>query len=652
MVMYTNPTYAYGKMMTLKKLTLTAVLMCCLGASLANAQRLAALPNDSRFDTPITLTTALGGESLGAIITAIANSVGLTPVLEDVPDELVNYEIIDPKPFRQIWNLVLSLNGLDYQLLPNDIIVVGIPESIGTVGERGFAAGEDVPVETRFYFTRFVEPGQIEERLNTLLSNIDTDDLLVLEDFLRATADANPQLEQAPAADGTDDGDAAQPAPQIFFPATPFPAPAAEPAEPEGWQEDDSAPVVMLAGDASAFYAQATDTTMQATAAEEPTLVERLISVRVDNDVLVVTAPEGIIDQLERIITALDAPSQRPAAPDPIVRRSYRLSNARAEELAPTLLEALTGVRPAGADTNNNVSIRRESLGGARSAVTTSGGSDGSDIQLTTTTSTNNGGSVLTTAEAINIAADTRTNRLIITAPESVQTEVASLLEELDTPQRQVSIQVRIQEMNVEVSRQLGINWNGGVGNFSTTFVDTGLNFVFDAQRALSGFNIGAVLDTLERQNVTRSVDDSTVLVLDNEEGRIQSGGTIFITLVGGSIAVERTIPYGLQITFLPQITGDGRINMQVDARIETVLSDTSDPNFLNIGSRNVTSSITLAPGQTVLLGGLLQNSVTEAQTGIPLLQDIPVIGSLFRNTSETTTQNDLVLVVTADVIE
>ncbi|MEM7738197.1 MAG: hypothetical protein AAF267_20670, partial [Deinococcota bacterium] len=179
MVMGSASTYANGKMMTLKRLTLTAVLICCLGASLANAQRLTALPNDSRFDTPITLTTALGGESLGAIITAIANSVGLTPVLEDVPDDLVNYEIVDPKPFRQVWNLVLSLNGLDYQLLPNDIIVVGLTEAIGTVGERRFVAGEEIPLETRFYFTRFAEPEQIEEQLNTLISNIDTDDLLV-----------------------------------------------------------------------------------------------------------------------------------------------------------------------------------------------------------------------------------------------------------------------------------------------------------------------------------------------------------------------------------------------------------------------------------------------------------------------------------------
>ncbi|MEM7736597.1 MAG: secretin N-terminal domain-containing protein [Deinococcota bacterium] len=404
----------------------------------------------------------------------------------------------------------------------------------------------------------------------------------------------------------------------------------------------------MLASDAGMFFAQATDTAMQATAAEEPTLVEQLISIRVDNDVLVVTAPDGIIDQLERIITSLDAPSQRPAAPDPIVRRSYLLSNARAEELGPTLLEALTGIRLPDVNAGgNNVSTNRDSLGGARSTITTD-----NDVATQSTLADFNQATALATEEEVNIAADTRTNRLIITAPESIQAEVVILLEELDTPQRQVSIQVRIQEMDVELTRNLGVNWNGGIGNFSATLIDTGLNFVFDAQRALSSFNIGATLDAFERQNITRTVDDSTVMVLDNQEGRIQSGGTIFITLVSGDIALERTIPYGLQVAFLPQITGDGRINMQVDARIETLISETDNPNFLNIGTRNVTSTITLAPGQTVLLGGLLQNSVTETDTGVPLLQDIPVIGALFRQTSETSTRNDLVLVVTADIIE
>ncbi|MEM6428252.1 MAG: secretin N-terminal domain-containing protein [Deinococcota bacterium] len=628
-------------MMTLKRLTLTAVLICCLGASLANAQRLAALPNDSRFDTPITLTTALGGESLGAIITAIANSVGLTPVLEDVPDELVNYEIIDPKPFRQIWNLVLSLNGLDYQLLPNDIVVVGLTEAIGTVGERRFVAGQEIPVETRFYFTRFVAPEQIEERLNTLLGNIDTDDLLVLEDFLRATADANPQLQQAPAADGTDDVDGAQPAPQIFF--APTPAPAAEPAEPQGWQEDSSAPVVMLAGNAGMFFAQATDTTMQATAAEEPTLAEQLISIRVDNDVLVVTAPEGIIDQLERIITALDAPSQRPAAPDPIVRRSYQLSNARADQLAEVLRQALTGVAPVLEEDGVQqqvIQVDEDASDGSTFIIPTIPSQTEQPIEEEAT---------LVGSEQVAISADIRTNRLIVTAPLSIQEEIEELLVELDIPQLQVSIQIRIQQVSTDVTSNLGLNISSGIGNLTANFVgDSGLNFVFDAQRALSGFNIGATLDALETQGLSRNVDDTTLTVLTNETANFNSGGRIEVIL-GSELIVT---PFGTNISVTPRIGSNGRIALTLSAELSDLRTPITQRDPRVFDENRITSTVALNPGQTVLLGGLFQSSLTQSVTSVPILGSIPIVGELFRSRTYEEEDSELLLIVTADIIE
>ena len=95
----------------------------------ASAQQ-ASLPEDPRFDQPVGFSTSTGGESLRAMVMALAKSVGLTAVADSVPDTLIMYDIGEPKPFRQVWELVTALNDLDYLLLDNDVVVVGTPASV------------------------------------------------------------------------------------------------------------------------------------------------------------------------------------------------------------------------------------------------------------------------------------------------------------------------------------------------------------------------------------------------------------------------------------------------------------------------------------------------------------------------------------------
>ena len=78
------------------------------------------------------------------MITALARAVGLTPIIDDVPIRTIVYDIGDPKPFRQVWNLILTLNDLDYLLQDNDIIVVGSVASLA----RLRAPPEPEPVAT------------------------------------------------------------------------------------------------------------------------------------------------------------------------------------------------------------------------------------------------------------------------------------------------------------------------------------------------------------------------------------------------------------------------------------------------------------------------------------------------------------------------
>ena len=87
-------------------------------------------------------------------------------------------------------------------------------------------------------------------------------------------------------------------------------------------------------------------------------------------------------------------------------------------------------------------------------------------------------------------------------------------------------------------------------------------------------------------------------------------------------------------------------------ARVEDVLSTTNDPSFLNLSTRAVSSTINLAPGQTALLGGLMQNQFTMTKRRVPVLGAIPIIGELFGSTVSEDETTDLLLIVTAQVID
>ena len=471
------------------------VLVAVLALSSALAQT-TVLPDDERFSEPVSFSTGSSGESLRAMITALARSIGLTPVVDGVPDRTIVYDIGDPKPFRQVWDLVLTLNDLVYVVQANDVVVVGTPESLARL-RTAPTTDQDAMTFQRFY------------RVNNAIDQVAT--------ILRRAV-VGISVETLP---GT-------------------------------------------------------------------------------NAIVVI----GTDEQQDAVATAL-AEFDQPADIVPLEQRTYFLSNAQAGELATTL-------------------------------------------QSTTVL----GGDNAQTIDTFTVVPEPRTNSLIVTGTASAQRRLAQLIDQLDEPQRQVNIQVRIQEITKRTAFDLGIDWGGGLGSFTAQVLSGGLSFIFDTTKVISSLNVLAVLDTLEVQGLTRRVDDSNITVLDNGTGTIQSGGTIFITLPGANENIERTIPYGVQVDVTPRIATDGRINLDVVAKVEDILSTTNDPTFLNLSTRAVNTTVTVQPGQTILLGGLLQNSLNVRQSRLPILGSIPLIGSLFSQTVTEEDNVDLLVIITAQIID
>ncbi len=491
----------------MKRFAVVLTFLALLAVGVAQGT-LTPLPDDPRFDEPVEFITGVTGESLPAMINGLAQSIGLTAITDDVPPVTIVYDIGEPKPFRQVWNIVLTLNDLDYVLLENDVVVVGTPESVArlrtpTAPEQQAAATspEPEPLEQRFYRVN-TDAEQVAQILDQTVAGIDVD-----------------------------------PLPGV-------------------------------------------------------------------NSIVVV----GTLAQHDRVVAILEQ-FDRAVEEVSLEQRTYFLSNAKAEDLAGVL--QATGVLSGGVE-------------------------EGQSGRL----------------EDFSVVAEPRTNSLIVTGPALLQARLAQLIPELDQPQRQVNVQVRIQEVSHTFTRDFGLDWSGGFGQMTASILDTGLSFIFDTASAVSSFNILAILDALESQGLSRRVDDGNLTMLDKQTGTLNSGGTLrFLLPNAAGEAVLEDVDYGVQLELTPLIGADGRITITVDAEV-TDLLPTPPEAVLHTSTRHVTTTVSLEPGQTALLGGLLQDQIVVSKRRVPIIGAIPVIGELFGTTSTEEEAGELLLVITAQVIE
>jgi type IV pilus assembly protein PilQ len=106
-----------------------------------------------------------------------------------------------------------------------------------------------------------------------------------------------------------------------------------------------------------------------------------------------------------------------------------------------------------------------------------------------------------------------------------------------------------------------------------------------------------------------------------------------------------------LQIS--PRLNNNGQIVVNVAARLDLLPPEgLTDKSLINLSSRNIQSTVTVEPGQTVLLGALFTNQVTSSTRGVPILSTIPIIGSAFNKSETSKSDGELLLVLTADVVD
>ncbi|WP_368941652.1 type II secretion system secretin GspD [Citrobacter werkmanii] len=285
----------------------------------------------------------------------------------------------------------------------------------------------------------------------------------------------------------------------------------------------------------------------------------------------------------------------------------------------------------------------------------------------------------------ISITADEQTNSLVITADQSILQQLEDVIAKLDIRRAQVLVEAIIVEVQDGKGINLGVQWankNVGVQQFTKTNLPifnaaqgvqefkrqggtTSDNPAYDLFSNFNGlaagfFNgdWGVLLTALSSNSKNDILSTPSIVTLDNKEASFNAGQDVPVlsgsqTTSGDNIysTVERkTVGTKLKVT--PQINEGDSVLMEIEQEVSSVdstaTSSTLGPTF---NTRTIQNAVLVKSGETVVLGGLMDDSSKQEVSKVPLLGDIPLIGQLFRYTSNEKNKRNLMVFIRPTII-
>ncbi len=283
------------------------------------------------------------------------------------------------------------------------------------------------------------------------------------------------------------------------------------------------------------------------------------------------------------------------------------------------------------------------------------------------------------------VQADPSINALIINAPDAVYNNLRAVISKLDIRRAQVFVQALIAEVTTNNEAELGVQWAGassvgssgavgGVTNFPFTgsgIVSTAItpsNLTNEAGLALGYISgeetlangqtvvglsaLARALQSISGVNVLSTPD---LLTLDNTQATIMVGQNVpfvtgsYATSAIGSTAVNpfQTIErknVGLTLKIKPQITAGDNIKMEIYEDVSSIAPNITGAADLITNRRELKTTVIVADRHTIVLGGLIDDEVDNTWQGVPLLDDIPLLGNLFRYRQRVKKKTDLMI--------
>ena len=296
--------------------------------------------------------------------------------------------------------------------------------------------------------------------------------------------------------------------------------------------------------------------------------------------------------------------------------------------------------------------------------------------------------------QPITIAADPTLNGLVVKADPGTMSEIITLIEKLDTPRAQVMIEAAIVEVTIDDSSSLGVELAAGdQEGKSVPLVSSSLNGVING--LLSGaiasgggeinvlqglatlstptiaaakldsdkISFGAVITAIANNSDANLLSTPSVLTLDNQEAKILVGTEVpfrtgsFTTTGDGTSNPFTTVnreDVGIELVVTPHVFENSEVRLEISQKITNVLNTTiGGTGFADVVTSKRTIETTVIAGneQTIVLGGLIQDDINETNARVPIMGRIPVLGALFRSTTNSRKKTNLLVFLRPTII-
>jgi general secretion pathway protein D len=268
----------------------------------------------------------------------------------------------------------------------------------------------------------------------------------------------------------------------------------------------------------------------------------------------------------------------------------------------------------------------------------------------------------------IRIIADATTNSLVIWAAPREYRKIRRALEQLDILPLQVLIEATVAEVTLIDELRYGVEWFFRTGDLSLTLSQRASGVVrgqFPGFSALfAGTDVRAVLNALESVTDVNVVSSPHLLVLDNQTARLQVGDQVPITVQQATGVTDPDSPIvnsielrdtGVILSVTPRVNVSGLVIMELEQEVSNVVQSETDTESEQatptISTRQISSTVAVRSGETIVLGGLIQDDQNRAVSGLPFLARLPIVGALFGTRGRSLTRTELLVLLTPRVI-
>jgi len=287
------------------------------------------------------------------------------------------------------------------------------------------------------------------------------------------------------------------------------------------------------------------------------------------------------------------------------------------------------------------------------------------------------------------VVGDVRTSQLVVVATERELVEVDTMVKRLDIAPRQVLIEARLLETSMNPQTSKGMDWSGTLqaqhlafgNNLQNNPANSSLNptlsqslpkLLFDTAK---GFNpatafldadgVAAVFSFLNKSAEAKVISAPRTVTLDNESARIEvTRASPIINVTPGTVQVSggSQITYtnlGIILNVTPRISANNYVNLKVSPEVSRIF-DTVTRSVGTLGvfqadeydMRKMETRVMIPSGNTLVLGGLVQDDVRNSNTKVPVLGDLPLVGNAFRSDTKSRQKSNLIIFITPTIVE